>query len=149
MSKNSAKKAVARNKIGESIRLIFQYTKFGTVGALATLVHIVMFVTLIETFGVWELFANFIAYCAAVGVSFIGHSYWTFKEPSRNAKQRLTKQNAFIRFWLVSLSGLIINTTIVFLVTEIWHASYYYAIALMVTVTPLFVFSVSKTWVFK
>ena len=141
---------LTKTKFNDSLKLIFQYAKFGVVGVLATLVHIGMFVTLIETFRVWELLSNFIAYCTALGVSFFGHSYWTFKaDPSKDNDKGLTKQNSFIRFWVVSLSGLVINTMIVFLVTETWQASYYYAIALMVTVTPLFVFTVSKVWVFK
>jgi putative flippase GtrA len=150
MTDNYVKEAVKTKSVGNVLKVAFQYTKFGTIGALATLVHVGIFATLIELFDLWEVQANLVAFCIAVGVSYIGHSRWTFKvEQTLKEKNRLRVNKSFIRFWLVSIMGLIINTLVVFLVSDIWQAPYYYAMALMVTVTPLFIFTTSKLWVFK
>ena len=150
MPNNFVKIISKKNKYSDIARIVHQYTKFGTIGVVATLVHIGIFVALIEVLNIWEVFANFLAFCIAVGVSFIGHSQWTFKKyKASSEKQHQINKSSFIKFWIVSLSGLIINTVVVFLVTETWQVSYYYAIVFMVTVTPLLIFTASKVWVFK
>lgn len=47
------------------MRLLYQLLKFGCVGLLATVLHYLIAVTMIE-FMVWPLWANFFADCALV-----------------------------------------------------------------------------------
>jgi putative flippase GtrA len=150
MTNNRSKATINPSFFNHAVKIVHQYIKFGLIGVLATVVHIGLFIIFIEWFQAWEILANLIAYCAAVMVSFLGNSLWTFKASrSNHEKTASVSRTQLIRFWVTSLAGLILNTVIVFVVIDIWIAPYYYAIALMVTLTPILIFITSKLWVFR
>jgi putative flippase GtrA len=56
------------------MRLVLgQVTRFAVVGGLATLAHVATAVILVEGPGLQPLWANFLAFCAAVLVSYLGN----------------------------------------------------------------------------
>lgn len=150
MTNSRSKVIVSPNIFSPFVKVVGQYIKFGLIGVLATVVHIGLFITLIEWFQMWEILANLIAYCTAVVVSFLGNSLWTFKA-QRYAREKTVSvfRSQLIRFWITSLVGLLLNTIIIFVVIDIWQSPYYYAVALMVTLTPILIFVISKLWVFR
>lgn len=127
--------------------LAWQYAKFGTVGLSALAVHIAIFTGAIELLGLVPLAANFVAFGIAVVVSFVGHLHWTFgdQRATSGASQRRV---AFGRFVVAALTGLVLNSLAVYLVTDVLAWPYPYAIVLMISVVPLAVFVLNKFWVF-
>lgn len=127
-------------------RLLVQFSQFLTVGGLATLTHITVFVALIESLDVRPLLANLYAFCVAFTVGFSGHFYWTFAhEKSADSRQ---PGLAVWRFLLVSLLGLALNSLVVYTVVGLLSWSYVYAVVVMVTLVPLLLFLLNKTWAF-
>jgi putative flippase GtrA len=127
---------------GPSLRdLAFQYGRFASVGATATAVHVVLFVVLIELLQSSAVMANLAAFGAALLLSFVGHCRWTFR-------YRGQRRSALGRFAIVAVFGLGLNSTIAYGIADRlgWH--YACAIALMVTVTPVALFLMSRFWAF-
>lgn len=125
--------------------LVVQYFKFGTVGGIATITHIGLFAALIELVDMPPLGANGLAFSLAVFISFFGHSRWTFSKESR----RRALPNAFLCFMIVALFGLGLNSAIVYLVIDLMAFHYIFAIMVMVSATPLILFTLNKLWAFR
>lgn len=126
--------------------LLVQGLKFGTVGGLATVVHLALFVVCIELAGMRPFWANFPAFAVALLVGFTGHFLWTFRH--RDGEGEISWATAFAKFAVTAVFGLLLNSLIVYAVVDGFGAGYGYAAALMATLTPAAVFSVSKFWAF-
>ena len=55
-----------------------QAARFGAVGLLATAVHVIVAILLVEVTGLRVFWANIAAFAAAVIVSYAGNHRWTF-----------------------------------------------------------------------
>jgi len=126
--------------------LLAQALKFGTVGGLATAVHLTLFVICIELAGMQPFWANFPAFALAVVVGFTGHFLWTFQRRDQDGANSWTP--AFVKFAVTAALGLLLNSLIVYGVVDTLGLGYGYAAALMATLTPAAVFIVSKFWAF-
>jgi len=129
-------------------RLGTQYVKFGFVGGAATATHVGMFAGLIEIAGIAPLLANFLAFCAAFGVSFLGHYCWTFAGIHAPYDGQLRMDRTLRRFLAVALFGLGLNSLAVYVVTDTLTLSYGYAIVIMVSIVPVVLFAINKYWAF-
>jgi putative flippase GtrA len=121
--------------------LALQYARFAGVGAIATGAHVVLFVGLIELLQISAVIANLAAFGAALLLSFVGHCRWTFRLQDDHWR-------ALGRFTAVALIGLALNSAIAYGIADRldWH--YAYAVAAMVTATPVALFLLSRYWAF-
>jgi dolichol-phosphate mannosyltransferase len=91
-----------------------RFIKYTIVGVSGTVVDFGILNILIFLYGwtteVGILMASVIAFCAAIINNFIWHTLWTFPE-ARNRNKRVQ----FVRFTVVSMVGLVLNTTIFYL----------------------------------
>ncbi|MGH6901994.1 MAG: GtrA family protein [Geminicoccaceae bacterium] len=127
---------------GATLRdLVLQYVRFASVGGAATAVHVVLFAALIELLQSSAVMANLAAFGAALLLSFVGHCRWTFRHRGR-------RRSALGRFTIVAGVGLGLNSAIAYGIADRlgWH--YACAILLMVTVTPVALFLMSRFWAF-
>lgn len=128
------------------VKIIRQGGKFGIVGLLATATHVGLIVVLVEWFGWRPLHANFAAFGIAFLVSFFGHYRWTFADQIAAGPD--SWRGPFLRFIVTAVTGLALNSLIVFLVVDAFGISYFYALGLMVTVVPGILFLIGKFWAF-
>ncbi|MGH6899039.1 MAG: GtrA family protein [Geminicoccaceae bacterium] len=127
---------------GPSLRdVALQYGRFASVGAAATAVHVILFVALIELLQSSAVMANLAAFGAALLLSFVGHCRWTFRLRSR-------RRSALGRFTVVAGFGLGLNSMIAYGIADRLGWPYACAIVLMVTVTPVVLFLISRFWAF-
>lgn len=131
--------------MGKAMRHLLQYLTFGSVGLAATAVHVLAFVTLIELTATSPLLANLLAFALAVLVSFGGHRRWTFRPEAADLRD---PKAALLKFIMVALLGLTLNSAAVYLIVELLELPYWYALLVMVGIVPLIVFLISKHWVF-
>jgi len=127
--------------------VLLQLIRFGGVGIAATLVHTVSYVGLIEFLLVAPLLANLIAFVVAVAVSYLGHSRWTFATDA-TAYQAQKSPARFTKFVATTISGLLLNSLVVYLVTEVWRQHYGWSVVGMLTLVPAAIFVLNKYWVF-
>ena len=126
--------------------LIHQLSKFASVGVVATGVHALVYGfvgRLLE-----PMLANLIAFLIAFVFSYLGHFLWTFRTQTEG--QKVHKAFPYqLRFLVVALSGLLLNTWVVWAVTEWFEMDYLYAVVPMVFIVPLVTFALAKLWAFK
>ena len=126
--------------------LIQQLSKFASVGVIATGVHALVYGLvgrLLE-----PMLANLIAFIIAFVFSYSGHFLWTFRTQTQG--QKVHKSFAYqLRFLVVAMSGLLLNSLAVWVVTEWLQVDYLYAVFPMVFVVPLVTFALAKGWAFK
>ena len=126
--------------------LIRQLSKFASVGVIATGVHALVYGVVGSL--LVPMLANLIAFLVAFLFSYIGHFLWTFRAQTEG--QSVYKAFAFqLRFLIVALSGLLLNSLAVWVVTEWLKMDYLYAVVPMVFVVPLATFALAKLWAFK
>ena len=123
----------------QTLRQIF---RFGFVGIVATAVHVGVGLGLHEGAGMRPLWANLIAFCCALGVSFLGQTRLTFPDATADG-------GAFARFAVVAVSGLGLNQSIVWLVTSVFASPYWLALAIILCTVPGITFLLLKFWALK
>lgn len=129
----------AELKRADVYRLVGQLLRFGLVGGLATLVHLLVAWCVLQ---VWAeglpFLVNFVAFLVAFQVSFWGHARYTFRQ-----------KGSPWRFLLVTLGGFVINNCLLWIFLAMGVHSVFAAICLSVLLVPLFVFVASRLWVFS
>lgn len=119
-----------------------QLFRFALIGAITTLVHICIAVTLIEYIKTPYLWANFYAFTVALLLSFFGHYHWTFSTDSGYA-------HSFPKFSMTAIFGLSLNQTIMFYAVDIFNLGYKIGLLAVALIVPLTVFLLSKLWAFS
>ena len=122
--------------------LIRQIATFGVAGVIATLVHVIIGVTLNRFVGLTPFTANLIAFPLATCVTLFGNSQLTFRGYGGGARS-LLKALATVLF------GLALNQILVEIVTA--HLGYSYEVALIVIIAtvPAATFLLFKFWAFR
>jgi putative flippase GtrA len=114
---------------------------FVIVGVAATLTN--YFAALAaERLGAGPLLAGFLGYLSAVGLSYVGNSRLTFRRPVLHGPQ-------FARFAAISLTGLAINLSLVFIGAHLLGRPLWLALVPVVLVVPAVTFLMSKFWAFR
>lgn len=116
--------------------------RFAVSGGLATGTHALVFVALIEWLSVRPLFAAGVAFVLALFVSYGMNYHWTF---SVSGPHRIMLP----KFFVVAVSGLLLNLGITYAVVDVAGYWYGYALLLVVLIVPLMTFVLSKLWVFS
>lgn len=119
-----------------------QFLRFGLVGALATLVHMLIGTILIHS-GWSALAANPISFLIAFVVSFMGHYGFSFSDQSRDVATSLK------RFALVAVSGFAVNEGI--LAFLIWSDKLPQITALLLStsIAAIVTFVACRNWAFQ
>lgn len=100
-------------------KLVAQLSKFVVVGAMNTGIDFAVLNLLMWLTGVYKggviILLNAIAFSAAVINSYLWNKYWTFK--AKEAKEASQMAKEFSQFVIISLVGILINTSVVYGVT--------------------------------
>lgn len=94
--------------------------KFGAVGLSGMAVDFSITWLCKEKFGLNKYLSNSLGFCCAVTSNFLLNRYWTFE----NSTQAFAAQ--FARFALVSLSGLLINNLLLYLLVKKVKSNFYF-----------------------
>jgi len=122
--------------------MLRQMLRFGLVGALATLVHIIIGFLLIQS-GWQPLTANVAAFATAFLVSFCGHLGFSF------ADEDVDPMTALWRFSLVAIAGFSVNEALLFGLLSRTTLSGTLALSLATGCAALFTFWLSRVWAFR
>ena len=122
--------------------MLHQFLRFGLVGALATLVHMLIGATLIHS-GWHALAANPVSFLIAFVVSFMGHYGFSFSDQEKDVATSLK------RFSLVACGGFVVNETI--LAVLVWSTPLPQIPSLILStgVAAIVTFFASRNWAFR
>ena len=115
---------------------------FGVVGVTATACQYVGSLAAQHWLGLGPILASLAGYAIGVCVSYFGNSLFTFRRPPLHGPQ-------FVRFGTISLTGLAINLTIVWVATHTLGWPLWLAMVPVVLVVPASTFVMSKFWAFR
>lgn len=115
---------------------------FVAVGALAALVHYVAAVSS-HLAGISAWHANNIGFLVAFPVSYIGHRHWSFQGTQASHAQ------AFLRFFLVALSGFIGNQVLLWAALRWTPAPFWLALGAVMVIVAVSTFLLSRFWAFS
>lgn len=121
--------------------VIREINLFVLVGVLATACQVGLSLAAHRWLGVEAMAASLIGYAGSVGVSYVGNSRFTFRRAASGAQ--------FARFATISLAGLTINLTVVFVCTHVLGWALWAAMIPVVLVVPASTFLMSKFWAFR
>lgn len=99
----------------EKSETIKEVGKFGSVGILNTVIDLGLFNILVFSLNMAPVSANVIAVGAAIINSYVWNKLWTFND--KNTKNVTSQAALFIS---LSLIGLVLNTSVLKLLTDIW-----------------------------
>lgn len=99
-------------------KLLIQIFKFIIVGGIATIIDYIIFYILHELLKVDTLPSNIISFSISVIYNYIASVKWVFDVKKDDPKKQ------FIIFMILSIIGLLINTTIVYITVDIlnWYS---------------------------
>ena len=115
---------------------------FVVVGVAATACQVLVSLAAQRWLGAGAIAASVIGYAASVGVSYFGNSLFTFRRRALHGPQ-------FARFATISLAGLAINLSIVFVCTHALGWPLQLALVPVVMIVPASTFAMSKFWAFR
>ena len=125
-------------KNNDLIKLI----RFLIVGVGNTLVNWSIFIIL-NVFGVYYIISNIIAYIIATINSYIWNSLWVFKYGQG------LNINTSVKFFILNLVGLTVNTTIMYILVDILNFNKFIALVIASVLVVMMNYTINKLWVFK
>lgn len=119
---------------------IRQFSKFSGVGIINTLIHLTVTVSLVELLQTNPVIANTFAFLTANAFSYWANSRWSFRANMSRPR--------FIRFFIVSIAGLLLTITLSsFAQAMHWH--YLAGVALLFFALPVLTFVFHRYWTFS
>jgi dolichol-phosphate mannosyltransferase len=124
--------------------VILQFLKFAFVGLIGTFVNIFILYMLTEYLKVYYIISAFFAFIVAVTFNFIFNKIWTFGE---KIFEKIFEK--YVRFFLVSLSALLVNILFLYIFTEFLGIYYIISQILAIGISLIINFIGNKIWTFQ
>ncbi|MBW7454898.1 GtrA family protein [Paenibacillus sepulcri] len=130
------------------MRSLLQHSivKYAVVGLLGTALHFTLLAALVEWAGFHPVAGSVLGFTVVLAVSFVLNKQWTFQE-TENGKQAGYRQ--FMRYSIVSGSGLCLNTLIMYAAVEWLHLPYLLGQVLVTVVVPVQNYLFNRNWTFR
>lgn len=118
-----------------------RFIKFGMVGVLNTLINWGIFYFL-NYIGVYYIVSNVIGYTVATINSYLWNSKWVFNYTNERFK-------TLIKFVLLNLFGMTINTGILFILVEGFKIKKMVAVIIATFIVMIINYFINKLWIFR
>ena len=127
--------------MSEKVVELISIIKFGIIGISNTLINWIIFF-LLNLVEVNYILANIIAYSLATINSYIWNSKWVFKYNNE-------KLVSSLKFIIVNLVGLILNTIILFILVDMFNINKIISLVIATGVVMIINYISNRLWVFK
>lgn len=124
--------------------LQYSIVKYALVGLLGTAIHWGLLIALVEWAGVHPVAGSALGFLAVLMISYILNSKWTFRRTGEGMDMK-----QFIRYTIVSSSGLLINTIVMYASVELLSLPYWLGQAFVTIVVPLHNYAINRLWTFR
>ena len=118
--------------------------KFAIVGAMGTLVNLLVLYSFTEVFNIYYIISAIIAFIVAGLHNYILDKIWAFKE---NIEEKMVSK--YFQFLIISSISLIVNLSILFILVEFYGIWYIFAEVLAIMGGFLINFSGNKMRTFR
>lgn len=121
---------------------LVRFIKFSIVGVGNTIINWTIFFIL-NFCGVYYILSNVVAYIIAMINSYLWNSLWVFKYGGG------LKINTSIKFFILNLIGLTVNTTSMYVLVDIFNFKKGIALIFASIIVVIMNYVINKMWVFK
>lgn len=118
-----------------------QFIKYALVGGIGTTIQTTVLVILVELTKMSPFIATCIGFSCSLIISYYINKKWTFSN-------RDVKSMAFLKYFIVSCSGLLLNLLILHVLVNIFSVWYIWVQMVIIVVVPLSNFFLNKFWTF-
>lgn len=129
--------------MSELIRKFGPFLKYCVVGATGTFIDLASLYVFVEYYSIPILGATVLSFLLAVTNNFILNKIWTFKSKSKNYRK------LYIKFLMVSLIGLGLTVTSMYVMVNLIGVWYMFAKALTSLMVLVWNFLANKLWTFR
>lgn len=123
-------------------KFLSQGLKFYIVGGTGVVINLGI-LYLLTNLNIWYFYAAVIGVIASVTTNFFGNKIWTFKYKRSNSAVQ------YIKFWLASLLGIVIQLSFLYFLVEYFELWYISSALIAILIASFSNFLLSKFWVFK
>jgi len=124
-------------------RGVRQFVKFGIVGASSTIIDWGIYLILTRFFNLLYLMAKILSFSVAVFNSYHWNRRWTFRSDDPQ------KLRQFIKFLIISIVGVVLNASIMYLAVEHFQWPDIYGLVFATGIVMFWNFSANKFYTFK
>lgn len=118
--------------------------KYGIVGLLGTALHFGLLTALVEWGGLHPIAGSALGFIGVLIVSYVLNARWTFTDaPGQPAMKQ------FVKYTVVSLSGLTLNTVVMYAAVELAHLPYLLGQCIITVLVPLHNYVLNRRWTFR
>ncbi|EPY09444.1 GtrA family protein [Paenibacillus alvei] len=129
-------------QIREKNNIILQFLKYGVIGIVGTILQSGTLILLVEFFK-WEpIISTIIGFIFSLTFSYFANVRWTFPSTCNQIQ-------VFIKYFVVSILGLLLNITVMYLIVYIFELWYLIGQMIVIILVPVFNFTLNKLWAFK
>ena len=123
--------------------MLTKFFRFGIVGGVGMLLD--FFITWLckEQFHINKFIANTIGFVCAIICNYTLNRVWTFRSTSEHILQQ------FLLFFLTGLFGLLINTLIIYILTEKHQYNFYLSKAVAIAIVFVWNFAINNLLTFQ
>ncbi len=142
MKKAVSKLSISKITRNKALSEVIMAARFGVVGVVATIVHVIIVSILLWQTSWHILLTNTIAFFIAFWISFAGNYIWTFHSSG-------SPKAAMARFLLISISAFLVNTIILKTILDAGLLPPISATILSAIAIPVITFTASRFWAFQ
>jgi dolichol-phosphate mannosyltransferase len=129
----------------DSKRSFKQFIRFCIVGAICAVLNFSIYYSLTEWLGVWYVMSGAVAFIITAIINFIANKFWTFQNNKRG-KEIL---NQVGKFAIVMISGVIINSSILYFITEFFGIDYRLSWVVATGIVTFWNYVLNRFWTFR
>ena len=122
---------------------IFKFIRFGLVGGSGVVIDFGLTYLTKEKFGFQKYGANAIGFCCAATSNFMLNRWWTFSDPNPDVASQ------FAKFIFIALTGLSINTLIIWFAHQRKGLNFFMAKALAIIIVMCWNFTMNFFFTFN
>lgn len=119
-----------------------QLVTYGLVGAVSSLIYLLVTVVLSEFVAVRPVSASAIGYCASFAFSFLMNHYVVFQS-------KKSPRGTLVKFSVVSAVGIALTSLIMIAATDLFSLNYAYGVAMVLIAIPLSNYLLNLYWAFR
>jgi len=122
-----------------------QFIKFGVVGGTSAIINFSIYFSFTKYLGWWYLYSSVLGFVVSAIFNFTSNKFWTFRNPARG---RAIIRQAMM-FSTVTVSGLIINTIILYILTDWFLFDWRLSWVCATGVVTFWNFGLNRFWTFR
>lgn len=123
-----------------------QFVQFCLVGGTAAIINFTIYYSFTEWLSFWYIHSAIVGFLVSAIFNFSANKLWTFKNKEKNL---LAVSQQLLKFSLVQVGGLIINTTIIYSLTEWLRIDYRLSWVFATAIVTFWNYGFNRFWTFK